>query len=90
MVQTVSLLSPAFLGLVALTAILLGTLRGRARQIAFLVLNVAFLALALLGPAGTALAIGFAATGYGLARGGPAARPGAYVAGMVGLVLLFV
>lgn len=63
-----SLLSPGFLGLALAAIVLLPVLRGGARQIAFIAINLAFLWGVLLGPASTLGVVLFALLGFGLAQ----------------------
>lgn len=62
-----SLLSPGFLALAFAAIVLLAVLHGTWRQVAFLALNLVFIA-ALLGAAGSAITLGFTLLGYALAR----------------------
>lgn len=63
-----SLLSPAFVGLALAAVILLSVLRGVARQLAFLALNLIFVWPLLLGPLGAVSTLLFALIGYGLVQ----------------------
>lgn len=63
-----SLLSPGFLGLALAAIVLLPALRGRARQIAFIAINLAFIWGVLLGAASTLGVLVFSLLGYALAR----------------------
>ena len=85
-----SLLSPGFLGLSLVAVLLLPVLHGRTRQVAFISINLAFLAMVLLGPASTVAVILFALLGFALARAAAGHRRDRLVAALVVLVALFV
>ena len=59
-------MSWSFFGLSAAAIVFLGTFRGAARQLAFLVINVVFIAGLLLGPLGAISSVSFVLLGYGL------------------------
>jgi D-alanyl-lipoteichoic acid acyltransferase DltB (MBOAT superfamily) len=86
----ISMLSPAFLGLVVVAVILLGTLEGVPRQLAFIAINLVFLLGMLLGVGGTLVVFGFLAIGYLLLLGILRDSRWAFAAGLPALVLLFV
>jgi D-alanyl-lipoteichoic acid acyltransferase DltB (MBOAT superfamily) len=86
----ISMLSPAFLGLIAAAVILLGILEGAPRQLAFIAINLIFLVGMLLGVGGTLVVFGFLAIGFLLLRGILEDSRWAFAAGLPALVLLFV
>jgi membrane protein involved in D-alanine export len=85
-----SLLSPGFLGLSLLAVLVLPLLRGSARQVAFITINLAFLAGVLLGPASTLATVAFALLGYGLVKVAAAQRRNRMALALVFYVALFV
>jgi membrane protein involved in D-alanine export len=86
----VSLLSPAFLGLALAAVILLSVLRGAARQLAFLVLNLAFVWGLLLGPLGALSTLLFALMGYALVQLAIQKGRAGLVLGLVLFVAVFI
>ena len=86
---SLSLFSPAVLGIIAAAAILLNLLGGAWRQVAFLVLNLTFLVVCLLGPFGTLVTLVFCLLGYGLIRGVAAGGTRSFAASVAGLTLIF-
>lgn len=86
----VSLLSPAFFGLALAAVILLSVLRGVARQLAFLTLNLIFVWGLLLGPVGALSTLLFALLGFGLVHLAILKRRPGLTFGLVLFVALFV
>jgi membrane protein involved in D-alanine export len=86
----VSLLSPAFFGLALSAIILLSVLRGVARQLAFLALNLVFVWGLLLGPVGALSTLFFALLGYGLVQLAILKRRAGLTLGLLLYVALFV
>lgn len=85
-----SLLSPGFLGLAFAAIVLLPVLRGSARQIAFIAINLAFIWGVLLGPASTVIVLFFSLLGYGLVQVALARRRTSLVVALTLYVGLFV
>jgi alginate O-acetyltransferase complex protein AlgI len=86
----VSLLSPAFLGLALAAVILLSVLRGTARQLAFLALNLVFVWGLLLGPVGALSTLLFALLGYALVQLAIHKRRAGLILGLVLYVAVFI
>jgi D-alanyl-lipoteichoic acid acyltransferase DltB (MBOAT superfamily) len=89
-VVQLSLLSPGFLGLALIAVLVLPVLHGRARQVAFITINLAFLSMVLLGPASTITVMLFALVGYALALAAAGQRRDRLVVALVLCVGLFV
>lgn len=85
-----SLMSPEFLALSITTALLLATLRGGARQAAFLAANFSFLWVLLLGPQGALSTVGFCLLGYILTRLILRSPRRGFPASVMAFVLLFI
>ena len=85
-----SLLSPGFLGLALAAIVLLPVLRGSARQIAFIAINLAFIWGVLLGPASTLGVLLFALLGYGLVHVALTGRRTPLIVALTLYVALFV
>ncbi|HSA56543.1 MAG TPA: MBOAT family O-acyltransferase [Gemmatimonadaceae bacterium] len=86
-----SLLSPGFLGLALVAVVALPVLRGDARQLAFIAINLTFIWAVLLGPASTLGVLLFALLGYGLVHASLAQdRRAALAMLLAGYVALFI
>lgn len=85
-----SLKSPGFLLLSIVAILLVGGLRGRFREFAFLALNLTFLTVLLLGPLGTLTTLAFALLGYALIVEARSFSATAVMWGIGGLTILFV
>ena len=83
-----ALLSPWFLGIAVAAIVLVSALRGTARQLVFLALNLLFVSGFLLGPRGALSTILFALLGYGLVLAGTRRRT--FVAALVLYVAVFI
>jgi D-alanyl-lipoteichoic acid acyltransferase DltB (MBOAT superfamily) len=86
----ISLLSPSFLGIALAAIVLLTTLRGVPRQLAFLALNLAFVCVVVLPAAGAAGTLLFTLLGYALAHVAMRRDRRLLVAALVLVVTLFV
>lgn len=84
-----SLASPEFLTLGVIAALLLPALAGRARDLAFLALNLAFLLGVLLGPSRVAPALVLCVLGYALTRVVARAPRWGFIAGVGAYIAVF-
>lgn len=86
----VSLLSPGFLGLILAAIVLTAVVRGVGRELVFLAINLSFVCLLLLSPAGAVGTLLFAVLGYGVVLAAMRWGRHALTAGVVVVVALFV
>ena len=89
MIADFSLLSFRFLTLAVMAVVLLTLLGGKARQTAFLAVNLIFLNYVLLGPSGTLSTLLFCLLGYLLVRSLSASSGWGFVAVLATYVLVF-